>query len=310
MASYQKTRTVYYRRAAEKGDKGDTGDPGEKGERGALLRGPFEWSDLADGFRFYSGADGEPYKDVVLYNGTYYSCTGSHTKGAMRAPGSAADIAKGYWQTAANFEMVATNVLLTQYARIKNLGAEAIEMYDSSGNALFVAKDGNVTCKTGTFENVTVNGYYKSVFTKVSESDATKISNASQYTGAPVYRVTKMLNLLREYVEYSGGLYGTQDIELPTDSSYIGTRILIADNFIPKSRNDVNGRIYPSSGYILGSTDDSKDSTGGAIPVIASIDMAGGVAEFLGIPAEDGSCQWCLTGLNACHYSFVTSSDI
>jgi hypothetical protein len=31
-------------------------------------------------------------------------------------------------------------------------------MKDANGNILFQAKDGAVTCKTGTFENVTVQG--------------------------------------------------------------------------------------------------------------------------------------------------------
>lgn len=43
----------------------------------------------------------------------------------------------------------------------KNLGAEAIEMKNSDGELVFYAKDGNVTCKTGTFENVNVSGIIK-----------------------------------------------------------------------------------------------------------------------------------------------------
>lgn len=40
---------------------------GDKGERGALLRGPQNWTDLDVGYKFYCGAEGEPYVDTVLY---------------------------------------------------------------------------------------------------------------------------------------------------------------------------------------------------------------------------------------------------
>ena len=46
--------------------------------------------------------------------------------------------------------------MLAEYSVIKNLGAEAIEMKDADGNVIFEAKDGNVTCQTGTFNNVNV----------------------------------------------------------------------------------------------------------------------------------------------------------
>lgn len=55
------------------------GAPGQKGEKGAVLRGPQAWSDLSDGYRFYAGAEGEEIKDVVLYNGSYFSCIKSHS---------------------------------------------------------------------------------------------------------------------------------------------------------------------------------------------------------------------------------------
>jgi len=94
----------------------------------------------------------------VLYNGNYYSCVASHTKTADNYPTSTLDTNNGYWKLADKFELVATNILLAQYALVKNLGVETIDMKDSDGNILFQAKDGSVTCKTGTFENVTVSG--------------------------------------------------------------------------------------------------------------------------------------------------------
>jgi len=127
------------------------------GERGPALRGPQAWSDCAVGYSFYAGGDGEEWKDVVLYDGNYYSCVTSHTKTADNYPTSSKDTANGYWKLADTFELVATKILLSQYALVKNLGVETIDMKDSDGNVLFQAKDGNVICKTGTFENIVVN---------------------------------------------------------------------------------------------------------------------------------------------------------
>lgn len=131
------------------------GQNGAKGDRGPALRGPQAWSDCAVGYVFQSGASGEEYKDVVLYGDNYYSCIKSHTKTADNNPGSTTDTNSGLWKLADKFEIVATKILLAQYALVKNLGVEAIDMKDSKGNIIFQAKDGNVTCNSGTFTNGT-----------------------------------------------------------------------------------------------------------------------------------------------------------
>lgn len=157
-------KTVANGDKGDKGDKGDQGNPGEpgspgsKGDRGPVLRGPQMWNDCGVGYVFQSGADKEEYKDVVLHNNNYYSCVKSHAKTASNYPLSTADTTNGYWKLADKFEIVATKILLAQYALVKNLGVEAIEMKDSAGNVIFQAKDGNVICNSGTFNNITVKG--------------------------------------------------------------------------------------------------------------------------------------------------------
>lgn len=141
-------RTVSFKTVAD-------GQPGAKGDRGPALRGPQAWSDCAVGYVFQSGASGEEYKDVVLYGNNYYSCIKSHTKTADNNPGSTADTNSGLWKLADKLEIVATKILLAQYALVKNLGVEAIDMKDNKGNIIFQAKDGNVTCNSGTFTNGT-----------------------------------------------------------------------------------------------------------------------------------------------------------
>lgn len=128
------------------------------GDRGPALRGPQAWSDCATGYAFQCGTEGEAWKDVVLYGNNYYSCVKSHAKTADNYPGSTADQSNGYWQLGDKIELVATKILLATYALVKNLGVECIDMRDSAGNILFQAKDGNVICKTGSFENISVTG--------------------------------------------------------------------------------------------------------------------------------------------------------
>ena len=147
----------------DKGDQGDKGDKGDQGDRGPTLRGPQAWSDCATGYAFQAGGAGEKWQDVVIYGSNYYSCVKSHTKTSSNYPGSTTAINNGYWQLGDKIELVATKILLATYALVKNLGVEAIDMKDANGNILFQAKDGAVTCKTGTFENVTVQGTLKGV---------------------------------------------------------------------------------------------------------------------------------------------------
>ena len=166
-----------------------SGENGAKGDRGPTLRGPQAWSDCAVGYVFQSGANGEDYKDVVLYGGYYYSCIKSHTKTASNYPGSATDTNSGLWKLADPVEIVATKILLTQYALVKNLGVETIDMKDDKGNIIFQAKDGNVTCNSGTFKNITVKGnssFEGSVKANMFYGAVKKVTPGSTYQIDPV----------------------------------------------------------------------------------------------------------------------------
>lgn len=166
-----------------------SGENGAKGDRGPTLRGPQAWSDCAVGYVFQSGANGEDYKDVVLYGGYYYSCIKSHTKTASNYPGSATDTNSGLWKLADPVEIVATKILLTQYALVKNLGVETIDMKDADGNIIFQAKDGNVTCNSGTFKNITVKGnstFEGSVKANMFYGTVKKVTPGSTYQIDPV----------------------------------------------------------------------------------------------------------------------------
>ena len=165
------------------------GQDGARGDRGPALRGPQAWSDCAVGYVFQSGASGEEYKDVVLYGNNYYSCIKSHAKTASNFPGSATDTNSGLWKLADKLEMVATKILLAQYALVKNLGVETIDMKDDEGNIIFQAKDGNVTCNRGTFNNITVKGnstFEGSVKANMFYGTVKKVTPGSTYQIDPV----------------------------------------------------------------------------------------------------------------------------
>lgn len=165
------------------------GQDGARGDRGPALRGPQAWSDCAIGYVFQSGASGEEYKDVVLYGNNYYSCIKSHAKTASNFPGSATDTNSGLWKLADKLEIVATKILLAQYALVKNLGVEVIDMKDAIGNIIFQAKDGNVTCNRGTFNNITVKGnstFEGSVKANMFYGTVKKVTPGSTYQIDPV----------------------------------------------------------------------------------------------------------------------------
>ena len=132
------------------------GDKGDKGEQGAVLRGPQAWSDCATGYAFQAGGAGETWQDVVIYGDQHYVCKKSHTKTASNYPGSTTANNHGYWQQGDHIDLVAPKILLATYALVKNLGVEAIDMKDANGNVLFQAKDGTVQCRTGVFNDITV----------------------------------------------------------------------------------------------------------------------------------------------------------
>lgn len=134
------------------------GAPGQKGEVGATLRGPQDWNNLGVGYTFEAGGEGDEWKDVVIYDNNCYSCIKNHAKTANNYPGSAEDINNGYWRVGKLMEIIATKLMLTNWEFVKYLIAGAIDMRDDDGNVVFRAYNGDLTCKRGTFENVSVSG--------------------------------------------------------------------------------------------------------------------------------------------------------
>lgn len=215
-------RTVSFKTVAD-------GQPGAKGDRGPALRGPQAWSDCAVGYMFQSGASGEEYKDVVLYGGYYYSCIKSHTK-TGKETGANNTLSTDYWKLADNFEMVATKILLAQYALVKNLGVEAIEMKDANNNTVFWAKGGKVICNSGTFKDITVKGnssFEGSVKANMFYGTVRKVTPGSTYTIDPVNEPYNFY-----YVENPTK---RTFIVLPKAANYEGLEINIFTKSLPSS---------------------------------------------------------------------------
>lgn len=168
----------------------EDGEPGAKGETGATLRGPQSWANCGNGYSFQAGAAGEEWKDVVFYNSGYYSCIKSHVKSATNYPGSDEDTNNGYWRLGSPFEMVIANLILSQFQIVENLGVRTIEMKDKDGNVVFRAKDGEVICKRGTFNNVSVSGDIsvgRLRYIENAVTDGTSVINGSFIRGGGTY---------------------------------------------------------------------------------------------------------------------------
>lgn len=255
------------------------GETGAKGEQGAVLRGPQAWSDCATGYAFKQGAPGEAWLDVVLYNNYYYRCKKSHVKAANNYPGSTIAENQGLWELGDSIGLVATKILLAEYALVKNLGVEAVDMRDAGGNVLFQVKDGNVTCKTGTFQNCIVEGYFQTKFTEVDDNSFT---------------ISDVLN-----ISTYGGFYD-QVITLPSNPSFIGKRVCIVNNNYPPYTKtslgfyttiQIDATLQNNHIGIGGNID--VDASGIAEPQdIKSIAIRGGVVELLAVPANWGDNRY------------------
>ena len=161
-----------------------------KGEKGSVLRGPQLWNTCSNGYTFEAGGEGEEWKDVVLYNGNSYSCIKTHVKTADNYPGSAADLNNHYWRLGQSIELIIAHIILAQYQMVENLGVRTIEMKDKDGNIVFRAKDGNLVCKGGIFQNVSVSGDVSVGRLRYNENtvtDGTSVINGSFIKGWGTY---------------------------------------------------------------------------------------------------------------------------
>lgn len=164
-------------------------DNGEKGARGPSLRGPQLWDEVPVGFEFESGGEDDEFLDCVIYgpNKDVYICKTNHTKVTTNGPTSVTAENNELWRLSTKFEVVATRLLLAEYAVIRNLGVEALEMYarDADGEVVLNAdgtkkiiayiRDGKIVINTGEFNNVVFSGIAMKKRTEVTATNFSSI---------------------------------------------------------------------------------------------------------------------------------------
>lgn len=249
---------------------GADGVPGTPGERGPVLRGPQAWAELPVGYQFESGAAGESFLDLVLYHGNYYMCKASHAKTAGTAPGSTAGSA--VWFQSVKFDLIATSLLLAEYALIHNLGVESVEMKDADGNVLCTIKDGVIKINTGEFQNVKVSGDI------TADSLSFKLAD-----GAPLKPPSGSL------------LYHVSGVTLP-ELEPGTTRLfrVVNPNFYPDIPSMTPGDLAVTalSGSIMYPSATSKYGSS-SVTIQGGGENSGRAYEFLGVNSENhGSTRW------------------
>ena len=250
--------------------------------RGPSVRGPQDWDSLPVLFPFECGAKGETHLDIVLCDGYYYECKKSHPKVNTTRPGTGTYWGT-YWKLGTTLEFVATKILLATYALVENLGVTAIEMKDGQGNILFEAKNGNVTCKTGNFENVNVKGVIKAsamygetflvtgdktidpaadkttcyVFFTSGSSATLTLPDPSTYDGLELQFILPQTMRLTGslYVQYSGNIYYSP---VHTDTDFIAikpgllsasTKVVVIQNQLVTIKA-IQGKWFVVSGFV------------------------------------------------------------
>lgn len=143
-----------------KGEDGEPGSPGGRGPAGPIRR-ISEWSANT---KYYQGGDGEPYEDVVIYNGVYYQCSTTHTSTSV-TPLSSVNSGGRLWILATQYKFVATkgvfigtdsNGWIADAGVLRHTSGKVALNADgsiSTSNGDFVVDpDGNFTSKNGTIE--------------------------------------------------------------------------------------------------------------------------------------------------------------
>lgn len=86
-----------------------------------------------------------------------YTYTKTDTSSSSNKPGSSSSW-QTYWKQINGMDPIYTPFILADAADISQLTVGGVVMKDDAGEVVFEAKDGNVTCKTGTFENIDISG--------------------------------------------------------------------------------------------------------------------------------------------------------
>ena len=137
------------------------GNDGKNGESVTGARGPIPRTHGAPetkSYKYLSGDKDEDYVDLVYYNGAWYRCISTYT---ATNPKPSSD--STHWEQSATtgWTFMATDLLLAETGYIENLRVDDVYITSKGsgkGDTIFIANKNGLTCKSGTFENVTVSG--------------------------------------------------------------------------------------------------------------------------------------------------------
>jgi len=255
---------IAYKQPPEKGDKGD---------RGAIRR-VSEW---VSGTKYYSGADGEPYQDVVIYNGVHYLCekTNNSTATPYQLVGWGADL----WSVASDYKFVCTKGLFIGTGAQGWIADEG-RIYHTSGK-IELSADGSIKTSNGNF--------------KVdAEGNLTAVSGT--FSGILRSRFTTLNGnvTLGDQMNVLSGGYLT--LTLPVNNAdFAGRRLFVVDaNFPPYTKSAL--AMYtdiqvPSGAYLRGLGEYSGENT----QAYSHISIRGGSIELLALPDYQSGVIWVVT---------------
>lgn len=201
------TNTTYWRLNADKGDKGDIGDPGSKGAS-LVYRGNYN-----AGLTYY-GTDNRV--DAVYYSGMYYVAkpTAGSFSGILPTNTS-------YWDTfGAQFDSIATGLLLAERAFIGNLVAQYIETAPAGNNRVIINEYLEALNSSGVGTGVFYQQHNIALFSasnaKINEISRTGSAGLGVFflefptTNDPGYTRLRTGGVIRDWSAYNTGSYDSR----------------------------------------------------------------------------------------------------
>ena len=278
----------------EKGDKGDKGDTGEPGVPGRTYK-PVRirrWDNIAALDRIYAGYnDSDPWTDILFVLApnnaqVFYKCVQNCVKAAGTQPSD--QTYSGYLVSAADYTVIATEVLLAQNAVINLLQGNRVTVCNTSGSVtagLQGASGVQIWAGSATPESAPYRVYY----------DGSFVATNANITG----HITASTMDLRLNTNTSGGVpngaisFDTDQITLPELSQGSVRSMKILNPLITRTTPQ-SLKLVPQSSKVLISTSlDYQGATSETKTISAAGSNGQKFIELLGIN-RSGYTVWMM----------------
>lgn len=177
-----------------------------------------------------------------------------------------------------------------------------------------ILEDGSMEAKNGTFD-----GYIRSRFKSIDDCDAEKVEVDKPYTGIG-YKLKNDLNLSVDRGRRSDGTYiEGANIVLPSDTKYIGARVILWNGCTPPYTRTAGSmrysRVQCENGNRIMGARPSEDQDLIMWMDPKCIEWMNGPIELIGVPGityddnDEGTecCDWCIISFNAVSYINYTN---